>query len=198
MGLDLEYIDGQTPIEEEEKEELKIKTISTRAELDEFEQANIEKAIEWSLKGNLSCEKILTVTFIKEVHKRMFSQVWAWAGSFRKSNKNIGVEPYQIETELLKLLDDCKFWIDYKSFSDDEIAIRFKHRLVKIHPFPNGNGRHSRLCADILISKGFGKDLFTWGHKNITYKSDTRTRYLQAIYEADRENIKPLIEFART
>lgn len=198
MGLELEYIKGQSPLEEEEKEELKIKTISTRGELDEFEQANIEKAIEWSLKSNPSQEKILTVAFIKDVHKRMFSEVWGWAGTFRKTNKNIGVNKHQIEVELTKLMDDCKFWIENKSFSEDEIAIRFKHRLVKIHPFPNGNGRHSRLCADILIAKGLRKDIFTWGSKNITDKGETRTEYLNAIYEADKENINPLLKFART
>ncbi len=153
MGLELEYIKGQTPIEEEEKEELRIKTISTRGELDEFEQANIEKAVEWSLKRNPTYTKILTVDFTKEVHKRMFAEVWGWAGIFRKTNKNIGVDKYQVELELTKLMDDCRFWIENKSFPDDEIAIRFKHRLVKIHPFPNGNGRHSRLWADSINFK---------------------------------------------
>lgn len=198
MGLDLEYNKGQTPIEEEEKEELKIKTISTRGELDEFEQANIEKAVEWSLKINPSTQKILTVEFIKEVHKKMFSEVWGWAGKFRKTNKNIGVDKYQIEQELRKLMDDCKFWIDNNVYPEDEIAIRFKHRLVKTHPFPNGNGRHSRLCADILINNGFKKEIFSWGTKNITEQSETRTKYLNAIYEADNGNIKPLLVFART
>ena len=198
MGLDLEYIKGQTPLEEDEKEGLKIKTISTRSELNEFEQANIEQAIEWSLKINPPYEEILSITFIKDVHKKMFSKVWSWAGKFRKTNKNIGVDKYQIEIELIKLMNDCKFWIKNKSFSEDEIAIRFKHRLVKIHPFPNGNGRHSRLCADILISKVFRKKVFTWGSKNITNQGQTRMKYLNAIYEADKENIKPLIKFART
>ena len=198
MGLELEYIKGQTPLEEEEKEELKVKTISTRGELDEFEQANIEIAIEWSLKSNPTINKILTVDFIKEVHKRMFAVVWGWAGTYRNTNKNIGVDKYQIELELTKLMDDCKFWIENNTFSEDEIAIRFKHRLVKIHPFPNGNGRHSRLCADILISKGLKNELFTWGSKNITDQGETRTEYLNAIFAADKENIIPLLKFART
>lgn len=198
MGLELEYIKGQTPLEEEEKEELRIKTISTRGELDEFEQANIEEAVEWSLKGNPRLEKILSVNFIKEVHKRMFAEVWGWAGTTRMTNKNIGVDKYQIEIELKKLMSDCRFWIKNHTFPEDEIAIRFKHRLVKIHPFPNGNGRHSRLCADILISKGLKNELFTWGSKNITDQSETRTEYLNAIYEADKENIIPLLKFART
>ena len=198
MGLELEYIKGQTPIDEEEKEELKIRTISTRGELDEFEQANIEKAVEWSLRSNFSCEKILTVDFIKELHKRMFSEVWTWAGKFRKTNKNIGVDKYQIEQELRKLLDDCIFWIKNNTFPEDEIAIRFKHRLVKIHLFPNGNGRHSRLCADILISNGLKRKVFTWGNENLSDQGEVRDRYLNAIYQADQENIEPLIEFARS
>ena len=128
----------------------------------------------------------------------MLSEVWEWAGTFRNTNKNIGVDKYLIEQELKKLLDDCKFWIENQIFSRDELAIRFKHRLVKIHPFPNGNGRHSRLCADILISQGLHGKLFTWGSKNLNDQSETRTRYLNAIYEADKENIEPLIEFARS
>ncbi len=198
MGLELDYIKGQTPLEEEEKEELKIKTISTRGELDEFEQANIEEAIEWSLKKRNSHEKILTVKFIKDVHIRMFSEVWGWAGTFRRTNKNIGVDKYLIEQELRVLLDDCKFWIENKTYPVDEIAIRFKHRLVKIHPFPNGNGRHSRLCADILASHALNQSVFTWSGNNITDKGETRTKYLEAIYQADQENIKPLIKFARS
>ncbi len=198
MGLELEYIKGQTPLDEEEKEDIKIKTISTRSELDEFEQANIEKAIEWSLKRSHLYEKILTVNFIKDVHRRMFSEVWGWAGTFRKTNKNIGVDKYSIEQELHILLDDCKFWIKNKSFPEDEIAIRFKHRLVKIHPFPNGNGRHSRLCADILISQALNKPVFTWGGKDLTDQGETRTKYLKAIYLADQGNIEPLINFGRS
>ena len=152
MGLEPPYQEGQTPIDEEEKEGLKIKTISTRGELDEFEQSNIEEAIEWSIKNKFSFDRILSVDFIKEVHRKMFSEVWNWAGAFRKSNRNIGVDKHQIHSQLLSLMDDCKFWINNKTYSEDEIAIRFKYRLVKLHPFPNGNGRHSRLCADILLS----------------------------------------------
>jgi Fic-DOC domain mobile mystery protein B len=198
MGLDIEYIKGQSPIDEEEKDELKIKTIATRGELDEFEQANIEKAIEWSLKVNLTLEKILTIDFIKDVHRRMFNEVWGWAGNFRKTDKNIGVDKFIIPQEIRKLIDDCKFWIENKTYQDDEIAIRFKHRLVKIHPFSNGNGRHSRICADILISKGLKKNIFSWGGKKLSDKSETRDKYLEAIYKADGENILPLIEFARS
>lgn len=193
----MHYIDGQTPIDEDEKEGLIIRTITTRNELNEFEQANIEKAIEWTLKQSFSNEAILSIDFVKTVHKRMFSHVWEWAGKFRKTNKNIGVDKYLIEQHLQVLMDDCRFWIQNKTFPEDEIAIRYKHRLVLIHPFPNGNGRHSRLCGDILVSHAFNRAVFTWGGKDLAYQSDTRSAYLAAIYQADQENIEPLLRFAR-
>ena len=133
MGLSLEYIEGQTPIEEEEKEGLLIKTISTRGELDEFEQVNIQEAIEWSMKRRFTMEQILTESFILLVHKKMFGSVWKWAGEKRKTNKNIGVDKTQVTVEIRKLIDDCRFWIENNTFQPDEIAIRFSHRLVKIH-----------------------------------------------------------------
>jgi len=198
MGLELEDLEGKTPVDEDEKEGLKIRTISTRGELDEFEQKNIEKAIEWSLRKKFTIDGILTEAFILDVHKRMFGVIWKWAGKIRKTNKNIGVDKFQISVELKILLDDCQFWIIHQTFEPDEIAIRFKHRLVKTHIFPNGNGRHSRLCADILISHGFNRPVFSWGTLNLANKGETRKRYLDAIYQADKGIYGPLIEFARS
>ena len=198
MGLEISYIYGQTPLSEEEKEALLIKTISTRSELDEFEQQNIESAMEWTIKQKYSVDKILTMDFILDVHKRMFDRIWKWAGTFRKTNKNIGVDKFQIVQELRVLLDDCKYWTDNEIYSNDEIAVTFKHRLVKIHPFPNGNGRHSRLIADILISHAFENKVFSWGGTNLTKPGDSRKKYLEAIYKADDGDIRPLINFARS
>jgi len=197
MGLDLYYIPGQTPLDEDEKEGLKINVITTRGELDEFEQLNIQKAVEWSIKRKFKLENILTVEFIKDLHKKMFEDVWSWAGEFRRTNKNIGVDKLQIGIELRQLIDDCKYWIDKNIFSVDEIAIRFSHRIVKIHLFLNGNGRHSRLMADILINHGFGGNIFSWGSMNLTNSSDTRTIYLKALHDADDGNYQSLIKFAR-
>lgn len=197
MGLNLEYIEGQTPLEEDEKEGLLLRTISTRGELDEFEQVNIQDAIEWSIKGKISREQLLSEEFLLLVHKKMFGTIWKWAGTKRKTNKNIGVDKTQISVELRKLIDDCKFWIDNNTYNPEEIAVRFSHRLVKIHVFPNGNGRHSRLVADILISKVFNKPVFTWGHSDLTKKGTIRKEYLDAVYKADSNNYKPLLEFAR-
>ena len=199
MGLELNYINGQTPIDEDEKEGLLIKTISTRNDLDEFEQYNIEKAIEWSLKNKFKLEKILSEIFLRNVHTRMFGEIWTWAGKFRTTNKNIGVDKYQISIELRNLINDCGYWINNNIYDSDEIVIRFKHRLVQIHLFPNGNGRHSRLCADILISHGLGGSIFTWGGVSLSEKTNIRKEYLSAIYEADNNNnYKPLIKFSRS
>jgi len=197
MGLDLDYSDGQTPLDEDEKEGLLISTITTRGELDEFEQLGVEKANEWLLAKKLSITKILTEEFVRDLHKRMFADIWKWAGEFRKTNKNIGVDKTLIPVELKKLLDDCKYWIDSKVFPENEIAVRFSHRIVYIHPFVNGNGRHSRLMADVLINKGFGKPYFTWGSVNLTKQGESRKKYLDALQAADQNDYSLLIEFAR-
>ena len=195
--MELEYQDGQSPLDEDEKECLLIKTITTHGELDEHEQLNIEKAVQWTIQSRFKPEKILTEEFIKTIHKKMLGGVWAWAGKFRKSEKNIGVEWINIGVELKYLIDDTKYWIENKTYPPDEIAIRFKHRLVNIHCFPNGNGRHSRIMADIIIESIFGKDVFTWNHSNMVQADETRKKYIAAIREGDRGNIKPLLEFAR-
>jgi len=199
MGLDLETVDGQTPIDEDEKHDLLIRTISTRSELDEFEQKNIERAIEWTLRNNFKLERILTEQFVKEVHRQMFNQVWKWAGEFRRSGKNIGIDWTQIPTSLNQLLGNCNFWIQNHTFPQDEIAIRFSHGLVQIYLFPNGNGRHSRLCGDILVSKVFNRKVFTWGgNSELSPAGATRRKYIEAIRKADQGDYEDLLRFARS
>lgn len=198
MGLNIEYIEGQTPLDEDEKEGLLLKSITTRGELDEFEQLNIEKATQWTMGKNWKPEYILSENFIRELHIRMFNDVWSWAGEFRKTNKNIGVDKYQIGISLKQLIDDSLYWLMNKTYSDEEFAIRFKHRIVKIHCFPNGNGRHSRLIADIIISQIFARPVFSWNNANLNKKGEARSNYLAAIRLADNGDIKPLINFAKT
>jgi Fic-DOC domain mobile mystery protein B len=199
MGLNITYEPGQTPLDEDEKDGLLIPHISTIEELNEFEQQNIEKGFLWLMKHrSLNAEKILSISFVKEVHQRMFSDVWKWAGDFRKTNKNIGVDKFRITETLLNLLKDCTFWIENSVYDNDEIAIQFKHNLVSIHPFSNGNGRHSRFMADVLIEHGLHGKPFTWGRANLFTESETRSRYIHALQEADRGEMQQLIEFARS
>lgn len=198
MGLDLEYIEGQTPLEQEEMDGLLISTIATRCELDEFEQHNIEKAIMWSLNRSFKADIIYNERFIRKLHTQMYGDVWSWAGEFRKTNKNIGMDWWKISIELKNLLDDVLYWYKNDTFPPDEIAIRFKHRLVSIHCFPNGNGRHSRLMADIIIEKIYKKPIFSLGASNLSKEGDTRKTYLRALKTADNGNYNLLLDFARS
>lgn len=197
MGLDIHLIDGQTPLDEQESEGLLISGVTTRKDLDEFEQLNIERAIKWSLGKKFSEEQILSSDFVKMVHKKMYEEVWKWAGEFRKSNKNLGVPWQQIGSDLKYLLDDCRHWIENKTYKPDEIAVRFKHRVVQIHCFSNGNGRHSRFMGDLIITNIFGSELFSWGGNNLIKTGEERAAYLKAIKTADTGNIAPLLEFSR-
>jgi len=198
MGLTIQYIDGQTPLSEEEKDGLKIHSITTREELDEFEQLNIEKAIQWTFGKNLKAEQLLSEKFIKDLHRRMYGDVWKWAGTFRKSEKNLGIKSYLIPVQLKQLLDDTIFWSKNNSYPPAELAIRFKHQLVSIHCFPNGNGRHSRLMADLIMEKLFQQSFFTWGSNSLIKANETRKNYINAVKNADNYDIQPLITFANS
>ena len=198
MGLNLKYNDGQTPLDEEEKEGLLIKSISTKGELNEFEQQNIEDAIQWSLTRKFKPDQILTETFIQALHKRMYGRVWSWAGEYRKTNKNIGVDKLEIPINLRSLIDDAKYWLVHNVYEPDEFAIRFKHRLVSIHCFPNGNGRHSRMIADIMIEKIYQMPFFSWGGASLSVDMDIRAQYLKAIRKADKGGFDLLLKFARS
>ena len=145
----------------------------------------------------LILEKILTERFIKSLHKKMFGDVWKWAGTFRKVDKNIGIHWTRISTALKYLIDDAKFWIENETYSPEEIAIRFKHRIVAIHCFSNGNGRHSRVMADIIMEFIFDKEVFNWKQSNLVKIDEIRKIYIVALKKADHGNIIPLVEFAK-
>ena len=198
MGLELEYMDGQTPLDEDEKDGLLIPTIATRRELDEFEQQNIEQAVLWTLGRSYKPDTVFTEDFIRRVHRRMYADVWAWAGEFRRTNKNMGVDKWQIPTQLRCLLEDIRYWHENNTYPPDEIAVRFKHRLVSIHCFPNGNGRHSRLLADIIIEKIYKQPAFSWGAANLSSDGDVRAAYLKAVKAADQGDYLVLLAFARS
>ncbi len=198
MGLEIYYVDGQTPLSEEELEGLTIPSITTREELDEFEQFNIEKAIQWTIGKKIKSEDLISETFIKGLHKRMYGEVWKWAGSFRNSEKNLGIKSFLIPVQFKQLLDDAKFWYNNNTYSPDEMAVRFKHELVSIHCFPNGNGRHSRLMADLIMEKLYGEPFFTWGSSDLVKSNDKRRAYINAIKKADNHDIQDLISFAKS
>lgn len=196
--INYHYIEGQTPLDEDEKRDL-IPTLITREDLDAFEQENILEARKWIMqKSVLAKQDIFTEKFILNLHKRMYGHVWKWAGTYRKSNKNIGIEYYLVPTELRQLLDDATYWLEYETYSVTDLAVTFHHRLVKIHLFPNGNGRHARLCADVIVAK-YGGEKLTWGgNSDLTKPDDIRKAYIAALREADAGNYEPLLAFARS
>ena len=186
--------DASTPLTPEERDALIPSYVSQRRELNEIEQIGIADADRWAFARK---RDVLTDAFLCQFHGRMFEQVWTWAGQFRTTPRNIGVEAWQIAPQLRQLLDDVRYWVEHRTFSPDEIAVRFHHRLVFIHPFPNGNGRLSRLAAELLIVQ-LGGERFTWGSGNLATLADLRNRYIAALRAADANVIEPLIEFARS
>jgi Fic-DOC domain mobile mystery protein B len=186
--------DAATPITPEERNGLLPTNIISRSELNELEQQNILDADQWAFDRKRA---ILDEAFLRGLHRRMFDRVWKWAGDFRTSERNLGIAPYLIQPELRQHLDDAKYWIKNGTYEPDELALRVKHRLVSIHPFPNGNGRWSRLAGDLLIVS-LNEDRFTWGSANLQAASDVRRAYIAALQAADNHDFEPLKIFSRS
>ena len=186
---------GATPLEPDDLNDL-IPQLTTREELNEFEQRNIFKAVVLAEKSRKLKQDLLNISSLTWLHEKMFKEVWKWAGEFRTQQTNIGVEPYQISEQLKILCDDAKYWIKNSTYELPECAVRIHHRLVQIHPFVNGNGRHARLIADLMMF--YAKhERFTWGgHEPIDAEGQTRDWYLRALRKADAGIYDELIQFA--
>lgn len=190
--------DGITALTAEELAELIPPTIFTREHLNQWEHRNIQEAVTWAFSHKLEPAKLATTQFLTKLHKQMFGLVWKWAGRFRTSNKNIGVDREYIQIELRNLLDDFLVWVEYQSYPVDEIAARFHHRLVWIHPFPNGNGRHARLMADLILVS-LGGEKFSWGGgQDLAAEGLVRKQYIEALRAADGHDYGPLLRFVRS
>ena len=187
--------DGDPPLSPEELKDL-IPNLASKEELNEWERENILLAREWATSDRTAPLEMVSDPYIRKLHERMFDETWKWAGLYRLTEKNIGIPVDEIRERLMALFGDVRYWIENKTFSPDEIAVRFHHRLVFIHPFPNGNGRHARLIADVLVMK-LGNSAFTWGSASLVQEGAARTRYLEAIRAADDGDIQPLLQFAR-
>ena len=187
---------GQTPLTEEEKLQLR-PSLSTRAQLNAAERLNIHAARLWAMrKAGLRRDDLLTDAFARELHRRMFNQIWRWAGKYRTSDRNLGWEWSRVPEGMRVLLDDARYWEEHSTYPFPEIAVRLHHRMVVIHPWPNGNGRHARLLADILIAARGGAAL-TWGASlDLVHPGTARTRYLAALQAADQNDYKPMLGFA--
>jgi Fic-DOC domain mobile mystery protein B len=189
--------EGNTPLTPDEQADL-IPNLATKEELNQWERENILVAYSWALNPRtLTRENALSEPYVRALHHRMFDETWKWAGLYRTTEKNIGVPHHQIREQLAILIGDTNYWMENATYPPDEIAIRFHHRLVFIHPFANGNGRHARLMADVLASLQ-GRPDFTWGGADIVAQGDIRRGYIDALRAADRKDIGPLLAFARS
>ena len=195
--MEFQYAPGATPLDPDEAAGLVPSHITTQADLNAWEQANILQAVRWIARQKKHA--LLTEGFVRDLHRRMFDQTWKWAGTFRQSNKNIGVDWTKVAVKLRNLLDNTRFQIDHKVFEPDELVVRFHHQLVWVHAFPNGNGRHARLMADVLAQQ-LGRPRMTWGGADVELVSmgTVRDRYLKALREADQGQWSALIAFARS
>lgn len=194
MTVSIDYPDDATPLDPGEMEGLRYKHVTTRGELDHLEQVNIQNGLQWLARR----KKIdaLDEKFIRELHKRLFGEVWKWAGEFRKTEKNLGVDPLQISVQLRSLLDDVEYWIENVTYKPKEIGIRFHHRLVHIHLFPNGNGRHARILADTLLNRVLGEEPIDWVRGvDLQSMNERRSEYITALGKADRGDYDPLFKF---
>lgn len=188
----MENDEGNTPLDPDELSALIPQHVQTQSELNFIEQVNIADSELWLF--NSKNTDVLNITFLCKLHKRMFNRTWRWAGTFRKTHKNIGIEWTQINTQLQQMLDNIQYWIQNNTFNIDEIAARFHHQLVFIHPFSNGNGRHARLITDKLLTV-YDRPKFVWGNTNLQKQSEIRSKYISALRNADNGNYKPLFEF---
>ena len=195
--MEFQYTLGATPLDPDEAAGLLPLHITTQADLNAWEQANIVLGDRWAARQKK--RSLLDEGFVRDLHRQMFDRTWKWAGTFRQSNKNIGVDWPQVSVKLRDLLDNTRYQIENHVFNEDEVAVRFHHQLVLIHAFPNGNGRHARLMADLLITR-LGRPRLTWGgaSSSITPPGEIRDRYLVALRSADQGQINGLIEFARS
>lgn len=186
--------DGATPLDADERQGLKYDHITTRGELDELEQANIEQGLAWAEKRRRF--DVFDDVAVRKLHKELFGDVWAWAGEYRQTEKNIGIDPLKISVQLRMLLDDARYWAEKTVFSPLEAAARFHHRMVQIHPFPNGNGRHARIAADLMLEKVYKHPPIEWAN-GFDLQADNKRRqaYIVALRAADAGNFDPLLEF---
>lgn len=196
MAISLDYPPGATPLDPDEAAGLIPSHITTHGQLNEWELVNILEGERWAFSRRH--RNLLSIEFVCRLHKRMFGNTWRWAGTFRSTEKNIGIDPARIQPALLDLLKDVETQLEHKSYPLDEIAARFSHRLVSIHLFANGNGRLSRTMADLLLVRQ-GAERFSWGAgNNLVAEGDARRAYLDALRAADTRNYGPLLAFVRS
>lgn len=197
MALTGAHAQGATPLTEEDVEGLRIPSVQTHGELNEAEAANIVRGQEWALRSRSArLPEMLSDEFMQRLHREMFGEVWTWAGEYRHTNPNLGVPYQQIREHLRTVYDDARTWFEHDTYSPEEFAVRLHYRIVTVHPFRNGNGRHARLVAHIALVRHFRQQPLPWGDSPLRAGDESRRLYIAALIAADRHDFGPLLRFA--
>lgn len=171
--------------------------VTTHGELNAAEQENILRARLWARRArSIVMPGMLSREFVEQLHARMYGDVWEWAGTQRLVDTNIGVPFHEIGVSLRTLFDDARYWLEHGTYEPAEFAVRLHHRLVFIHPFPNGNGRLSRFYADLVLVRHFRIPRLAWGGRELESNDPLRRQYIGALQVADRQDYGPLLAFA--
>ncbi|MBL4830442.1 MAG: mobile mystery protein B [Aliivibrio sp.] len=199
MTTSVENPEGATPLSPDDMQGLKHKHVDTREQLNELEAANILQGQMWASKlTNPTLENIFERSFVTNLHKALFGDVWEWAGIFRQRELNIGVDPKNISVDLHNFLEDARCWIEFKHYNNLELSVRIQHRLVQIHPFVNGNGRHSRVFTDIVRVYLLGEKPMKWANAKLENMTEERSSYISSLRKADAEDFSEFIKYLQS
>ncbi len=172
--------------------------ITTRGELNDAEGLNILTATDWIDKGRI--DDLFTVQFYRELHTKMYDQVWSWAGALRSQTGQTthpGSRPEAVDLDLGRVA--MEFHCEWEALNDNSHLLpfisRYHHALVLVHPFNNGNGRWSRLAADAVIQRLAGRPPLTWATDTLVVDSDERKEYIAALQAADTGDFQPLLDY---
>ena len=199
MALTGAHAPGATPLTEEDLQGLKIPSVTTQGQINEVEAANIIRGQEWALRARIiRMPEMLSDEFLLRLHRQMFGEVWKWAGQYRRTNTNIGVEYHLIRPELRRAYDDARGWLERNTYAPDEFAVRLHYRVVTVHPFRNGNGRHARMLAHLTLVRHFKAPPLPWGNSLLRATDANRKAYIEALVAADHHDFTPLLAFARS
>jgi Fic-DOC domain mobile mystery protein B len=199
MALKGAHAPGATPLTEEDLEGLRIPSVKTQGELNEAEAANIIRGQQWALRTRSArLPEMLSDDFVQRLHSEMFGEVWKWAGDYRLTDRNIGVPHHLIRERLRNVYDDARAWLEHQTYPPEEFAVRLHYRLVTVQPFRNGNGRHARMVAHVVLVRHFNQEPLPWGESALHAHDATQKAYIDALMAADHHDIGPLMTFARS
>jgi Fic-DOC domain mobile mystery protein B len=187
--------DGSTPLDHDQIKGIRFAHLTTMGELDELEDENIQRGLEWL--NHQKTKDYLSIEFLCKLHEKLFGEVWKWAGKFRTVEVNISkYRHHDVRPQLHNFFEDIKLWISGGKMSWDEISAEMHHRLVTIHPFPNGNGRTTRIFTE-YVQKRNQQQVTSWGSTRKIDQKKRRDDYIKALRLADIGDFRALIDFMK-